>query len=193
MKGGEVKGKPKFAVPKSKLLELPTQLDYESERSALTEAVRETSCLRIEALHPSRKVDDVSYFEAVERGTEVALVTALHLGDERGGGVVISQLTPAVKWNAFTPIDLKTKQEATDRIAAFERRESDKQSQEVDNTLRSTSDIKEASYRNEAEAAEDSLMMDVDLVQKGVWQRTSARTLLPKLKNFQSRRPALIG
>ena len=87
LKGREVTGKLSFTVPKSQLLDLPPTPANTSEQSRVTSAVsaRETLCRRFESLHPSRKEDDASYYDAVEKGTEVTLITALPPGYERGG------------------------------------------------------------------------------------------------------------
>lgn len=77
--------------------------------------------------------------------------------------------------------------EATDRISAYERN-AEKQTQGVDSIPSSTPDTEtsEISEENENDEsfevhAEDELMMDVNLVQKGAWQRVNARVLLTTL------------
>jgi len=77
---GEVTGKLTLFVPKSQALHLPpSAMDEESKRLSVT------LCRRFEDLHPSRREDDASYFDAVGKGTEVTLVTALPAAYERGG------------------------------------------------------------------------------------------------------------
>ena len=77
MRNGETKGRLTFVVQRSKLLVLPPTPKDGSVTSRAMAAARETLCRRIEVLHPSRRENDASYFEAVEQGTEVTVIAAL--------------------------------------------------------------------------------------------------------------------
>ncbi|KAL7539952.1 hypothetical protein ACHAXR_009742 [Thalassiosira sp. AJA248-18] len=239
LKSGEVTGKLTFVVPKSRVLYLPPTPDDNSEISRKMSVARETLCRRFEALHPSRKEDDASYFDAVERGTEVTLITALPAGYEKGGwrchaktnstaasGQVVQEclhvnravdeccvecqcpkpnIRPEFAYLRLLPPGMRrqrkeyeriikqcddelirvdaAEREASERVAVFEKR-SDELDQEVDNTGSNTSNPG-TSAENDNESSEfnddEDLMMDVDLVQKGTWQRVNAKALLPML------------
>ena len=225
LKEGEVAAHLTFVVPKSQVLDLPPTPEDNFERS------RVTLCRRFEDLHPSRREDDASYLDAVEKGTEVTLVTALPADYEKGGwrchdkksstdycDQVVEclhvntpddeccakcqspkpNIRPEFAYLRLLPLGMRrqrkeyvriikecdselercdaAEREATDRIAAFERESDRQQKQGVDSSApNSTSDTSETA------TAEEQLTMDVDLVQKGAWQRVNARILLPTL------------
>ena len=216
------------------MLELPPTREFDESESSndVIAAVRVTLCRRFEELHTSRREDDISYFDGVEKGTEVNVITALPPGYERGGWrchaksmkstgsdqVVVEclypnrpqdeictkcqhpkpNLRPQFAYLRLLPPGLRRQRREYERIIKscdYELERCDaaeneaveriaKQKEESD--ICTTAAIDEVQGANDAESAyhsldEEALMMDVDLVQKGVWQRVDARALLPML------------
>lgn len=236
LKGREVTGKLTFVVPKNKALNLPPT------REGSPAAVRQSLCRRFECLHPSRREDDASYFEAIDNGIVVTLITALPSGYKSGGWrchvkkssseaecLQVNRVTdeycagcqqpkpnlrPEFEYLRLLPRGMRrqrkeyeriikqcdhelgrcisSEREAAERVATFER-QSDIQEQEsaIDDTskavdesvTKSTPEAEEtpAQIKNESIGLDEILMMDVDLVQEGTWQRVNARALLPMM------------
>lgn len=70
--------------------------------------------------------------------------------------------------------------EATEQIAAFDNMLEQSRTSDVADSSDGNCDDTSAKEK-EVDEEDEALMMDVDLVQKGVWQRVNARTLLPTI------------
>lgn len=209
MTSGETQGSLQFVVSRNKLLRLPPSKDGDVDALA-ARAVRTTLYRRFECLQPNRQEDDAPYLDAICQGMTVSLVKALPKGYERGGWrchALIEQkecLHPnkahgrcCAKCHSPKPINLKP---AFTYIRLLlpgmrqQRREYVRMIKECDSELcrcevaeqEANAKIGDFDDRIEqglvqVEDEEVELTMDVDLIQKGVWQRGNARTLLPML------------
>ena len=197
---GETQGSLEFVVPKNKLLSL---------RSPEDNGVKSCLYRRFEYLHPSRKEDDSTYLDAVQNGMRVKLIKALPKGYERGGWRCHalnggkecmhpnkSDVKKCSKCNTSKP---KLKPAFAHLRLLLpgmrqQRREYVRMIKEFDSELcrcelaEKEANAKVASFEDrlaqgicQAEDEEVELTMDVDLIQKGVWQRGNAKALLPML------------
>jgi len=204
MKTNEVKGRLKFTVPKSSVLKLPPS-NGESSRDVA--AVKVTLCRRFEDLHPSRKEDDTTYLDAVENDKEVLIISALPPNWESGGWRCHAKIESTTNDQVISveclhpnrPQD-KTCTKCTSprpniksafaylRLLApairKQRKEYERIIHSCDTELcRCEATERDATQRIEEgnEDDEETLMMDVDLVSSGVFQRIDACSLLPML------------
>mmetsp|Transcript_10915 Transcript_10915/g.16656 ORF Transcript_10915/g.16656 Transcript_10915/m.16656 type:complete len:893 (-) Transcript_10915:686-3364(-) len=205
MTSGETQGSLEFTVPRNKLLHLPPSTGSDS----ITTAVRTSLYRRFESLNPERKEDDTPYLNAVKEGTAVKLVKALPKGYERGGWrchALVGEKECMHPNKAHDKCCSKCNTEKPHLKPAYahlrlllpgmrqQRREYVRMIKEYDSELRrcevaehiandkiATFDDKVEKGLAQAEEEEVELTMDVDLIQKGVWQRGNARSLLPML------------
>jgi len=201
----ETQGSLQFIVPISKILLLPPSTDGDS----LTAAIRTTFYRRFECLQPNRREDDAPYVEAVRQGISVCFEKALPKGYKMGGWrchalVEEKECLHPNKSNAKCCSKCLTPKPNLKPAFAYlrlllpgmrqQRREYLRVIQECDAELRrcevaeQEANTKIADYNARIEQGliqiEDEhveLAMDVDLIQKGVWQRGNARSLLPML------------
>jgi len=204
MTSDEIEGSLNFIVPMNKLLRLPPSTD-----SALAIAVRTTFYRRFECLQPNRQEDDAPYLEAVRQGTPVCLVKALPKDYKRGGWrchTLVEEkecLHPNKAHDMCCSKCLTPKPNLKPAFAYLrlllpgmrqQRREYVRMIKECDSELcrcelaEQEANAKIVDYNDrvekglvQAEDEEVELTMDVDLIQKGVWQRGNAKSLLPML------------
>jgi len=204
MKTNEVKGRLKFTVPKSSVLKLPPSNGKSSQDVA---AIKVTLCRRFEDLHPSRKEDDSAYLDDVENNKEVTIITNLPPNYESGGWRCHAKIESTTDDHVVSveclhpnrPQD-KTCTKCTSprpnikpafaylRLLApairKQRKEYERIIHSCDTELcRCEATERDAIQRIEEgnEDDEETLMMDVDLVSSGVFQRIDACSLLPML------------
>ncbi|KAL7490966.1 hypothetical protein ACHAWT_000819 [Skeletonema menzelii] len=205
MTSGETQGSLKFIVHRNKLLNLPASADSDS----LTIAVRTTLYRRFESLDPNRQEDDAPYLTAVNQGIPVKLVKALPKAYERGGWrchALVGENECMHPNKAHEKCCSKCQAKKPNLKPAYahlrlllpgmrqQRREYVRSIREYDSELcrcevaEQVANEKIASFDDriekrlvQAEDEEVELTMDVDLIQKGVWQRGNARSLLPML------------
>lgn len=205
MTSGETQGSLHFVVRRNKLLIIPSSTGSDSH----TIAVRTTLYRRFETLDPDRQEDDVPYLNAVKEGMTVQLVKALPKGYERGGWrchalVGAKECMHPNKAHEKCCSKCHTKKPHLKPAYAHlrlllpgmrqQRREYVRMIKECDSELcrceaaEQIANDKIAAFDDkvekgliQAEEEEVELTMDVDLIQKGVWQRGNARSLLPML------------
>jgi len=200
MKSNEVKGRLKFTVPKNNILALPNS-NGESSRDVA--AVKVTLCRRFEDLHQSRKEDETAYLDA----KEVTIITALPPNYESGGWrchakiesttddqvISVECLHPNRPQDKMCTKCTSPRPDIRQEFAYLrllapairkQRKEYERIIHSCDTELcRCEATERDATQRIEEgnEDDEETLMMDVDLVSSGVFQRIDACSLLPML------------
>ena len=205
MTSGETQGALNFIVPRNKLIRLPPS----SASNSIVIAVRTTLYRRFESLRPNRQEDDAPYLDAVRQGMPVKLVKALPKGYDRGGWrchALVGEIGCMHPNKAHDKCCSKCHTNKPNLKPAFahlrlllpgmrqQRREYVRMIKEYDSELcrcevaEQDANDKIANFDDmiekglvQAEDEEIELTMDVDLIQKGVWQRGNARSLLPML------------
>lgn len=205
MNSGETQGSLQFIVRRNKLLHIPPSTGSDSH----TSAVRTTLYRRFETLDPDRQEDDGPYLNAVKEGMAVKLVKALPKGYERGGWrchALVGEKECMHPNKAHEKCCSKCHTKKPNLKPAYahlrlllpgmrqQRREYVRMIKEYDSELcrceaaEQMANDKIAIFDDkldkdlvQTEDEEVELTMDVDLIQKGVWQRGNARSLLPML------------
>ncbi len=208
---GETQGTTlKFIVPRNRLLRMPPSIDANDNSSVAAAAVRTTLFHRFEYLQPCRQEDDTPYIDAVHQGMSVVLAKALPKGYESGGWrchALNGEKKECMQPNKVSDkICLKchsSKPKLKPRFAYLrlllpgvrqQRREYIRMIKECDSELcrceaaeedcnKKIADFntRKAEGLVQAEDEDVELAIDIDLVQRGVWQRGNARALLPML------------
>lgn len=198
----------KFIVPINRLLQLPPSIDDNDNFNVAAAAVRVTLFHRFECLQPCRQEDDTPYIDAVHQGMSVVLAKALPKGYESGGwrchalnGERKECMQPNKASLCSKCHSLKPKLKP--RFAYLrlllpgvrqQRREYVRMIKECDSELcrceaaeedcnKKIADFntRKAEGLVQAEDEDVELVIDIDLVQRGVWQRGNAKALLPML------------
>eukprot|EP00804_Cyclotella_cryptica_P003080 CCRYP_006079-RA/>CCRYP_006079-RA protein AED:0.07 eAED:-0.01 QI:0/0/0/1/0.5/0.33/3/0/431 len=192
-KKGEVEGTLRFEVEKSKLLKLLPSDD--------TAGIRTTLYRRIEGLSDTRKDDDSSYYTAVENGFKVTVILPLpesyevggwrcHASFDKGGCLHPNKREDEKCTSCQSPKPKLKPQFEYLRLLSFSIRDVAKEYlrviREYDIELsKCEAAEKEAKASHvsssDGEDEDDPLMMNVELIQGGVWQRIRADILLSML------------
>ncbi|EJK67625.1 hypothetical protein THAOC_11317, partial [Thalassiosira oceanica] len=210
LKDREVRGKLLFRVQDR--LDLPYTATSDEASAKKVAAIRRALGRRLEHIHETRQEDDASYHSLIESRSSVALVTALPPSHEsggwrchaflpesleEGGSVCLQANSPSTRectrckspkpnlrpqfayLRHISYCVRRRRREYTHRIIA----ECDDELERCESADREA----RALLGNSTVDQEDDefLMMDVDCIQRGVWQRVNARDLLPLLSSRQ--------
>ena len=212
LKGREVRGKLLFDVGVQNRLELPYTATSDEGSAEKVAAIRRALGRRLDHIHETRQEDDSSYHSSIDNRSSVALVTALPPSHESGGwrchailpepleegGSVCLQanspstsectrckqprpnLRPQFAYLRHVSYCVRRRRrEYTHRIIA----ECDDELGRCEGAEREA--IERISTNPRDQDDDESLMMDVDCIQKGVWQRVNAKALVPLLSSRQ--------